>query len=162
MRKLSRMNSLLGCVFIVLVTALIAETLMVKVQTTHLRKEPKFYASTITVLRAGEVVETMSAADGWYQVKTAIGTVGWLHSSAVQTGSFNLTATDRTLAAKATADEIALAGKGFNKQVEESYKTKNSNANFAAVDRMLKVKVSRDQLLKFLKEGMLGIYGGRP
>lgn len=162
MRKPSRMNTLLICVFIILVTALIAETLMVKVQSTHLRKEPKFYASTIAVLRAGEVVEKMSTADGWYQVRTVNGAVGWLHSSAVQTGTFNLSATDRTLSAKATADEIALAGKGFNKQVEESYKASHSEANFAAVDRMLKVKVSRDQLLKFLKEGMLGIYGGRP
>jgi uncharacterized protein YgiM (DUF1202 family) len=162
MRKTFRVNTLLVCGFIILVTVLVAETLMIKVQSTHLRKEPKFYASTIAVLEAGEVVEKISTANGWYQVRTAQGTVGWLHSSAVQTGSFNLAATDRTLEAKATADEIALAGKGFNKQVEESYKAKNSEANFAAVDRMLKIKVSRDQLLKFLKEGMLSIYGGRP
>jgi uncharacterized protein YgiM (DUF1202 family) len=162
MRKPSRMNTLLVCVFIVLVTVLIAETLMVEVQTTHLRKEPKFYASTIAVLRAGEVVEKISAANGWYQVKTTKGAVGWLHSSAVQTGKFDLEATDRSLTTKATADEIALAAKGFSKQVEESYKAKHSEANFAAVDRMLKVKVSQSQLLKFLKEGKLGIYGGRP
>lgn len=162
MRKTFRMNTLLVCGFIILATVLVAETLMIKVQSTYLRKEPKFYASTIAVLKAGEVVEKISTANGWYQVRTAQGTVGWLHSSAVQTGSFNLAATDKTLTTKATADEIALAGKGFNKQVEESYKAKNSEANFAAVDRMLKIKVSRDQLLKFLKEGMLSIYGGRP
>jgi uncharacterized protein YgiM (DUF1202 family) len=156
------MNTLLVCGFIILVTVLVAETLMIKVQSTHLRKEPKFYASTIAMLKAGEVVEKIGAADGWYQVRTAKGAVGWLHSSAVQSGTFNLTATDRSLTAKATADEIALAGKGFNKQVEESYKAKNSDANFAAVDRMLKVEVSRDQLLEFLREGLLGIYGGRP
>jgi SH3-like domain-containing protein len=150
------------CIFIVLVTVLVAETLMVKIQTTNLRKEPKFYASTIAVLKAGEVVEKISTANGWYQVKTAGGIVGWLHSSAVQTGKFALAAVDKSLTTKATADEIALAGKGFNKQVEQSYKAKHSEANFAAVDRMLKVKVSQSQLLKFLKEGKLGIYGGRP
>jgi hypothetical protein len=162
MRNSSRMNTLLVCVFIVLVTVLIAETLMVKVQTTHLRKEPKFYASTIAVLNAGEVVEKISAASGWYQVRTTKGIVGWLHSSAVQTGKFDLAAMDKSLTTKATADEIALAGKGFNKKVEANYKAKHSEANFAGVDRMLKVKVSQSQLLKFLKEGKLGIYGGRP
>ncbi|MCK4931972.1 MAG: hypothetical protein KAT01_07395, partial [Candidatus Aminicenantes bacterium] len=63
---------------------------------------------------------------------------------------------------KATADEISLAAKGFSKQVEDDYKAKHSEADFAGVDRMLKVKVSQNQLLKFLKEGKLGIYGGRP
>jgi hypothetical protein len=95
-------------------------------------------------------------------VRTATGAVGWLHSSAVQTGKFDLAAMDKSLTTKATADEIALAGKGFNKQVEESYRAKHSDANFAAVDRMLKVKVSQSEFLKFLKEGKLGIYGGRP
>ena len=162
MKKTSRLNILAMSVFIVLVTLLIAETLMVKVQTTYLRKEPKFYASTVVVLRAGEVVEKISASSGWYQVRTSKGNVGWLHSSAVQTGKFDLAATDKSLATKATADEIALAGKGFNQQVEESYKAKHSEANFEAVDRMLKVKISQSALLKFLKEGRLGIYGGRP
>jgi uncharacterized protein YgiM (DUF1202 family) len=162
MKKPSRLKILLVSVFIVLVTLLIAETLMVKVQTTYLRQEPKFYASTVAVLNAGEVVETISAENGWYQVKTAKGAVGWLHSSAVQTGKFSLAAMDKSLKTQATADEIALAGKGFNKQVEESYKTQHSEANFSEVDRMLKIKVSQSQLLEFLKEGKLGIYGGRP
>lgn len=162
MNKPSRINTLLVCVFIVLVTVLIAETLMVKVQTTHLRKEPKFYASTIVVLKAGEVVEKIGEANGWYKVRTAKGVVGWLHSSAVQTGKFDLAAMDKSLTTKATADEISLAAKGFSKQVEDDYKAKHSEADFAGVDRMLKVKVSQNQLLKFLKEGKLGIYGGRP
>jgi uncharacterized protein YgiM (DUF1202 family) len=162
MKKPSRLKILLVSVFIVLVTLLIAETLMVKVQTTYLRQEPKFYASTVAVLNAGEVVETISAENGWYQVKTGKGAVGWLHSSAVQTGKFSLAAMDKSLKTQATADEIALAGKGFNKQVEESYKTQHSEANFSEVDRMLKIKVSQSQLLEFLKEGKLGIYGGRP
>ncbi len=162
MKKLPRLKTLLVCVFIVLVTVLVAETLMVKVQTTYLRNEPKFYASTVAVLNAGEVVETISEANGWYQVRTAKGTVGWLHSSAVQTGKFNLAAIDKSLKTQATADEIALAGKGFNKQVEESYRAQHSEANFSGVDRMLKIKVTQSRLLEFLKEGKLGIYGGRP
>ena len=162
MKMPSRTEFLVICVFIILVTLVIAETLMVKVQTTHLREEPKFYASTVAVLNAGEVVEKISAASGWYQVRTAKGIVGWLHSSAVQTGKFDLAAMDRPLTTKATADEIALAGKGFNEQIEESYRAKHSEANFAAVDRMLKIQVSQNELLKFLKEGGLGIYGGRP
>ena len=49
----------------------------------------------------------------------------------------------RPMKTQATASEVALAGKGFNKQVEDSYKAKNPQLNFAAVDRMLQVKVGR-------------------
>ena len=61
---------------------------------------------------------------------------------------------------QATASEAALAGKGFNKQVEDSYRAKHAEANFAGVDRMLQVKVSPAQVEDFLKQGKLGGQGG--
>jgi len=56
--------------------------------------------------------------------------------------------------------EVALAAKGFNKQVEESYKTKHGEANFAAVDRMLQLKISPSVVEAFLRKGKLGEFGG--
>ncbi len=60
----------------------------------------------------------------------------------------------------ASAEEVALAGKGFNKQVEEKYKANNPSVNFIAVDRMLKLKVTPRQLKSFLEKGKLGEFGG--
>ena len=54
----------------------------------------------------------------------------------------------------ADADELALAGKGFNSEVESEYK-KSGKVNYAAVDAMEQNEVSDNALLVFIKEGKL-------
>ena len=61
----------------------------------------------------------------------------------------------------ASASEAALAGKGFSQQVEDSYKAKHAEADFAGVDRMLQVKITSSELQVFLVKGKLGQGGDR-
>ncbi len=143
-----------------LVVLLLAETVVVKIQTTSLRKDPKFYAAAVAALKAGDSLEKLSAQGGWLQVKTLAGVVGWVHSSAVETKKFNLMSVGGTMKTQASANEVALAGKGFNKQVEDSYKSKHASADFAAVDRMLKIAVSPAEVEAFVKKGKLAGSGG--
>ncbi|NOR14838.1 MAG: SH3 domain-containing protein [Candidatus Aminicenantes bacterium] len=150
---------LLFSVLAVFIVILLAETLVVKVKTTNLRKEPVFYAETIAVLKAGEAVEKVAEQAGWYKVKTAKGIQGWVHSSAVSSKSFDLLSLGRTTKTGASAEEVALASKGFNRQVEDAYKAKHKDANFAGVDRMLRLKVTPAQLRRFLEQGKLGKFG---
>jgi uncharacterized protein YgiM (DUF1202 family) len=160
MSKAHRFKLLFVGVAVVCVAVLLAETLIVKVQTTYVRQEPKFYSPPVATLSAGESVTQISAQAGWYKVKTSKGIEGWIHSQAVQTGKFTVTAMDTSLKTTATADEVALAGKGFNKQVEDEYKSRNKELNFIEVDRMLKIKVSPDELRRFLMDGKLAEFGG--
>ncbi len=145
---------------IVIVGLLIAETLTVKVQTTSLRATPKFYASAVQTLSAGDKVEKIAAQSGWFQVRTSGGVVGWVHSSAVEVPKFDLMASNKALKTQASAGEVALAGKGFNKQVEESYRAKHKDLSFAWVDRMLQIKIAAAQVEEFMKKGKLGEFGG--
>jgi uncharacterized protein YgiM (DUF1202 family) len=160
MRKTSRFKLLFIGVAVVCVALLLAETLIVRVQTTYVRKEPKFYSSPLATLSAGESVTQISAQAGWFKVKTSRGVVGWIHSQAVQTGKLTVAAMDQSLKTSATADEVALAGKGFNKQVEDEYKSRNKAISFGEVDRMLKIKVTNEELRKFLMDGKLAEFGG--
>lgn len=146
--------------FVILTVLLLAETVVVKIQTTNLRKEPKFYSQTIASLTAGSPLEKLSSQDGWFKVRTSAGVVGWIHSSAVETKKFNLLAMDKSMKTQASAGEVALAAKGFNKQVEENYKAKHGEANFAAVDRMLQLKILPSDVEAFLRKGKLGEFGG--
>lgn len=143
-----------------LAVLLVAETVVVKVQTTSLRKEPKFYSAAVAALKAGDSLTKIASQNGWVQVKTSSGVVGWIHSSAVETKKFNLASVGGTRKTQASASEVALAGKGFNKQVEDSYKAKHADANFAAVDRMLKLSVSPSEVEAFIKKGKLAGSGG--
>jgi hypothetical protein len=150
----------LFCALLILFTFLLAETLIIKIQTTNLRKEPKFYGQTTAVLKAGDSLEKIGVQDGWVQVRTPNGQVGWIHSSAVETPKFNLLASNKGLKPQASANEVALASKGFNKQVEENYRAKHGEISFVWVDKMLKLRVLPSQMESFLKKGKLAEFGG--
>lgn len=160
MSKTSRFKLLFIGLAVVCVALLLAETLIVKVKTTYVRKEPKFYSPPVATLSAGESVTQISSQAGWFKVRTSKGVEGWIHSQAVQAGKFTVAAMDKSLKTRATADEVALAGKGFNKQVEDEYKSRNRGMSFGEVDRMLRIKVTSDELRRFLMDGKLAEFGG--
>jgi uncharacterized protein YgiM (DUF1202 family) len=160
MKKKSFLRLWLFGVPMMFAVAVMAETLVVKVKKTNLRMEPVFYAGTVTVLSNGAQVEKLDAKQGWYRIRTRDGQEGWLHSSAVRVKKFSLLETDRPVKSEASADEVALAGKGFNQQVEEKYQTDNPEVSFAGVDNMLTLKVTPEQLKDFLEKGKLGQFGG--
>lgn len=144
----------------ILVGLLMAETLVVKVQNTAIRKSPKFYAAVVRTLKAGDQVEKIGSQNDWFQVRTADGLTGWIHSSAVQAGKVSLTASNQALKTGASTSEVALAAKGFNKQVEDAYRAGRKDLDYTWVDKMLTIKVSDAELEKFLKEGRLAEFGG--
>lgn len=160
MGKMSRFKLLFFGLVIAFVAVLLADTLIVKVQTTYVRKEPKFYSSPVATISAGESVTQLSSQAGWFRVRTSKGIEGWIHSQAVATGKFAVAAMDKSLKTSATADEVALAGKGFNKQVEDEYRSRNKGISFGEVDRMLRIKVTPDELRRFLMDGKLAEFGG--
>ena len=55
----------------------------------------------------------------------------------------------------ASSDEIVLAGKGFNKQVEEKFKQANKNIDFTWVDKMEKMVISQTKIQDFVIKGGL-------
>jgi hypothetical protein len=136
-----------------------AETLVVKVQSTELRKGPQFFSQALGPLRAGDRLEKVSESAGWIQVKTATGALGWVHSSAVETPKFTLLAMDKSMKTQATANEVYLAGKGFTKEVEEGYRAKHADISYVWVDKMLEIKVGLAQIEDFLKKGKLDGFG---
>ena len=54
-----------------------------------------------------------------------------------------------------TDDEVALAGKGFNKQIEQSYSSKNPGLDFRTVDRIGQYRVPENELVNFIRWGDL-------
>jgi hypothetical protein len=55
-----------------------------------------------------------------------------------------------------SANEVALAGKGFNQEVEDAYRNQG-NLNYADVDLVEAITVSEDDLRRFLEEGRLSM-----
>ena len=56
---------------------------------------------------------------------------------------------------QSSSDEVALAGKGFTPEVENGYRSKHPEMDFAQVDKIETFKVDSATLQAFIKEGDL-------
>jgi len=129
-------------------------TLYVAVKTQPLKSSTGFFASTRGTLNYGDRVTVLQVNGRFVEVRSATNSslTGWAPSA-------NLSAREIVSGNTATlsARETALAGKGFNQEVEDSYRSQNRNLNYADVDRVERITVSEADLRRFLEEGRLAM-----
>ena len=130
-------------------SAVVAATITILVQETTVRARPQFYAAAAGTAKLGEKYTATGPEAGWYKTES-----GFIHQSAVTVKKVNFGSGD-TVGGSASAEEVTLAGKGFNSQVEKAYSQKNSAVNFAAVDAMERRVVSDAAVIAFLRAGGL-------
>jgi len=128
-------------------------TLYVSVKTLTLKSGTGFFANSKGTLNYGDRVTVISVNGKFAEVKSAVtpSLTGWTATSnlsAKQVVSSNANAT--------SGKEVALAGKGFNQEVENAYKTKGK-ANYADVDKIETQSVKETDLKKFLEDGRLAM-----
>lgn len=136
------------------VAAASAATITVLVQETSLRKRAQSYSPSIGVARLGQKFESAGLEAGFHKTGS-----GFIHASAVTVRKVKLGSAG-SVGGSASAEEVTLAGKGFNAQVEKSYGDKNGSANFSAVDAMERRSVAETALFEFLRSGGLLAEGG--
>jgi uncharacterized protein YgiM (DUF1202 family) len=116
----------------------------------ELKSSTSFFGRVVTTLQMGTEVTVLQVNGNWAEVqsKSNSSQKGWAAVS-------NLS-TRRILASgsSASANEIALAGKGFSQEVENAYKAEG-NLDYADVDRTEAITVSKDDLYKFVVDGHL-------
>jgi hypothetical protein len=133
----------------------------VQVQDGKLRADPSFLGKVIGSVSYGDAVTVIRLQDPWFFISTKTGQLtGWIHSSALSEKEIVLRAGDANVQKTASQREIALAGKGFNADVEKEYKTRNPNLDFEWIDRMERMVVSDEEIRQFIKVGKLSPEGG--
>jgi len=125
-------------------------TVWVAIKTVDLKASTGFFAKKQGTLQYGAQVTVLNVKGNMAEVRSTANTSvsGW-------TAVNNLSA--RRIVATAsnvTASEVAMAGKGFNQEVENAYKTKGA-LNYAGVDQTEAITVPVDELLVFVTEGRL-------
>lgn len=139
------------------------QKMSVQVQDGKLRADPSFLGKIIGAVAYGDAVTVIRQQDPWFFVSTQTGQFsGWIHSSALTEKEIILRAGDANVQKTASQREIALAGKGFNPEVENEYKKRNPNLDFEWIDRMEKIVVSDEEIRQFMKDGKLSPEGGKP
>ena len=141
---------LLCCLFCV---SAAAETVRVTTRENAVRSECRFFAPVKLKVGLGDRLTVNGHKGDWLQV-SAKGVNGCIHKSAVEDRNFTSSGRGAS-AGTASSDEVSLAGKGFNPQVEDSYKKSNKDLNYAAVDEIVRIQVGEKGLESFVRQGGL-------
>lgn len=132
-----------------------ADQMSVQVQNAQLRADASYLGKLVTSVPYGTRVTILQSRGDWRQVQEPGGKSGWVHLSALSKKNIAMKAGAQDVATTASGDELALAGKGFNSDVEADFKNKNKQIDFTWIDRMEKIKVSMDEINQFLAEGQV-------
>ena len=128
-------------------------TMYAAAKTVDLKSSTGFFASKRGSLAYGDQVTVLQVNGKYAEVRSSSNSSlsGW-------TALANLSA-KRIVSANTTgasASEVALAGKGFNQQVENVYKAEGA-LNYADVDKTEQQQVSTEELYDFIVEGHLSL-----
>lgn len=139
--------------------------LFVQVEKAVVRDQPNYFSGkVVATLAYGESAEQLDENGPWFKVRLADGKEGWISKSAVTETKVALKSVPSSAAdaggtnAKADAEEVALAGRGFSPQVEQQYragKRELDNA-YSWIDYMEKDKtfnVTEKDMADFLAAG---------
>lgn len=133
----------------------------VQVKEGQVRSGPSFLSAIIARLAYGDQVQLLAEQNGWAKVSIA-GKVqeGWMHGSALSEKKIIVKAGAQNVDQTASSDEVALAGKGFNADVEKEFRAKRTDVNYTYIDQMEKIVVPQTQMQAFVKAGALVPEGG--
>ena len=142
------------------VFALEQKLMSIQVKKGTVRSQPSFLGKVIAQLNYGDQFTVRTAKGPWYLIDgPGTNPDGWMHSSALSAKKIVLKPGASDVEQAASSDELTLAGKGFNQQVEKDFKSKNPNVDFSRIDKMEKMVVSQKQIQMFIKEGKLSPQG---
>lgn len=129
-----------------------AADMSVQIRNAQLRATPSYLGKITGSAPYAQRVEVLQTQGDWLEVRSAAAT-GWLHKSALTTKKIVIKAGASDVGATASGEELALAGKGFNSDIEADFKNKNAEVSFAPIDRMEKITVSPSEARAFLGQG---------
>ena len=137
-----------------------AEQMSVTVKEAQVRASPSYLGKIVGLAKYGDRLDILEKRNGWAKVVLPPGRLqGWVNLSALQEKRIVLKAGEAGSAGGASSGEVALAGKGFNKEVEAQYRDEKQ-LDYSWIDRMETYRVSPEQVLAFLRAGGLPVEGG--
>lgn len=132
------------------------KAMSVQVKQGQVRATPSFLGKVIATLAYGDRVETLEEKGGWIRIlPPGSRAAGWIHSSALTAKRVVLRAGGKEADVAASTGELALAGKGFNADVEAAFKARNRDIDFTWIDRMQEMTVPPGKIQAFVQEGKM-------
>lgn len=131
-----------------------AGTVRVITRENAIRLESNFISPVKLKVKYNDPLTVRSVRGDWFLV-TFKGISGWIHKTAVVERTAGLSGSYGSRGQGASADEVALAGKGFNPQVESAYKNRHPGLQFQTVDTIEHFQAPPENLQEFMRKGGL-------
>jgi len=148
--------SLLVGLFALTVLAAEQQVMSVQVRKGTVRSTPSFLGRIIASLNYGDQVVVKGEKKSWVKIDVSgVFAEGWMHASALSSKKIILKPGATDVGQAASDNELTLAGRGFNQEVENNFKSQNPDVDFKWIDRMERIVVSQDQIQKFIRDGGL-------
>lgn len=129
----------------------------VQVKAAPVRETPSFLGKPLGTLNYGDSVVVTEKPGDWLKVKVENpALVGWMHKSALTTKKIAVTSGKGDAGVKASSEELAMAGRGFDSEIEKEYRSKHADlaSAYALVDKVEKTAaVTPERVSAFLSEG---------
>jgi len=148
---------LLFCAFSLPVRAETLQQMYVQVRSSKIHASPEFWAPAVGPISYGDALTVLATQKegGWLKVRGNGGKQGFVHISALTSRRVVLKAGSQKSPLHSGSSEVVLAGKGFNKEIEQDYAQTHA-LSFSPVDRVEQQRLSEFELSKFMKAGHLG------
>lgn len=129
-------------------------TLYVSAKNVKLRKTEAALSQTISTIYYGDscIVLESNNKNTKVQLNSDKKEEGWISNGSLT--KKKITSSTRT-SARASADELAMAGKGFSAQAEQAFKQSNSDLNYDLINEIETISISNNEVLEFIEEGHL-------
>jgi uncharacterized protein YgiM (DUF1202 family) len=136
--------------------SLVGRTMYVAVKNVELRSATGIFSEVLGVLEYGEQVTVLKENGRWVEIRWAqrASITGWMISASLTTKRITSAGRQGGGGTSASANELALAGKGFSEEVERSYRAETA-LDFSLIDAMEEESVANEELFEFLTEGHL-------
>lgn len=137
-----------------------ADELSVVVRESKLRSAPSHWSSVAGDLAYGDILSRLGTEGSWERVSVsssggAAGKTGFVHTSTVSVRTVVLRAGVQSGSIEVDPANVVLAGKGFNSDVEDLYRSQKGSLDFTAINSWEKQSVSDVDLRNFLQQGGL-------
>lgn len=132
-----------------------ANYMYVSAQKISIKAKASLMAADVGQLNYGDKVILVKIKGNWALIETTddLNIAGWVNMNTVTNRKINAATKITT-----DADEITLAGKGFNSSIEARYEDEY-DLPFDEVDEMEKNEISFDETVDFIKQGKLFLEG---
>lgn len=132
-----------------------AASMNVQLREVDVKSSPNYLSASVGKLNYGAKVDTSEEQDNWVRISQPS---GWVPKTSVTKHSVDMNADAKFSGRGASHDETALAGKGFNPDVEAEYKRQNPGlvAAYSKVDWLESQKIPLPTLNAFAAAGKLG------